>query len=368
MKKFMGFVIKEFRHILRDIRTMLILFGMPVIQLILFGYAIRNEITDVKIAVLDRADDYMSRELADKLLSSDYFILIDRLNDESEIERAFRSGRIKEAIVIEPQFTSRILREGKGNVQIIADASDPNMAQMMIAYTSSIIQDYQLSISQARSVPKLVVPEIKMLYNPEMKSVFFFVPGIIVILLTLICALMTSITITREKELGTMEVLLVSPLKPIQIITGKVIPYVFLSLINTTTILVIARYVFGVPFAGSYVLFYTEALLFIVTALSLGILISTISNSQQVAMMASLAGLMLPVIMLSGFVFPVTSMPWPLQWLSDIVPAKWFLTIVKGIMLKGVGFEYLWKETLILIGMTLFLLALSAKKFKIRLQ
>lgn len=201
-----------------------------------------------------------------------------------------------------------------------------------------------------------------------MKSVYFFVPGIIVILLTLICALMTSITITREKELGTMEVLLASPLKPIQIITGKVIPYVFLSLINTTSILIIARYVFHVPFAGSYVLFYAEALLFIVTALSLGILISTVSRTQQIAMMISLAGLMLPMIMLSGFVFPVASMPWPLQWLSDIVPAKWFLTIVKGIMLKGVGFGYLWKETLILVGMTLFLLTLSAKKFKIRLE
>lgn len=367
MKKFMGFVIKEFRHILRDKRTMLILFGMPIIQLILFGYAIRNEIMDVKIAVLDRANDYMSRELVDKLLSSDYFILMDRLDDETEIEGAFRSGRIKEVLVIEPQFASRVMREGKGNVQIIADASDPNIAQMMIAYTSSIIQDYQMNLIQTRSSSVFVVPEIKMLYNPEMKSVYFFVPGIIVILLTLICALMTSITITREKELGTMEVLLASPLNPIQIITGKVIPYVFLSLINITTILIIARFVFGVPFAGSYVLFYNEALLFIVTALSLGILISTISNSQQVAMMASLAGLMLPIIMLSGFVFPVTSMPWPLQWLSNIVPARWYLTIVKGIMLKGVGFGYLWKETIILIGMTLFLLALSAKKFKIRL-
>ncbi len=368
MKKFFGFVIKEFRHILRDKRTMLILFGMPVIQVLLFGYAIRNEITDVKIAVLDYANDYMSRELTDKLLSSDYFILMDRLNDESEIESSFRSGRVKEALVIEPQFANRILREGKGHVQIIADASDPNMAQMLIAYTTAILTEYQMSLSHTKPAGVRVIPEVKMLYNPEMKSVYFFVPGIIVILLTLICALMTSITITREKELGTMEVLLVSPLKPVQIITGKVIPYVFLSLINTTTILIIARYVFGVPFAGSYALFYAEALLFIVTALSLGILISTVSRTQQVAMMASLAGLMLPMIMLSGFVFPVSSMPWPLQWLSNIVPAKWFLTIVKGIMLKGVGFDYIWKETLIIIGMTLFLLTLSAKKFKIRLD
>ncbi len=368
MKKFFGFVIKEFRHIFRDKRTMLILFGMPVIQLLLFGYAIRNEINEVKIAILDRSNDYQSQQLIDKLISSDYFILVVRLNSDREIEDIFRSGRVKEVIVIEPQFTGRMLREGEGHIQIIADASDPNMAQMMIAYTSSIVQEYQIPLNRLRTLPLTVVPEIKMRYNPEMKSVYFFVPGIIVILLTLICALMTSITITREKELGTMEVLLASPLKPIQIITGKVIPYVFLSLINTTSILIIARYVFHVPFAGSYVLFYAEALLFIVTALSLGILISTVSRTQQIAMMISLAGLMLPMIMLSGFVFPVASMPWPLQWLSDIVPAKWFLTIVKGIMLKGVGFGYLWKETLILVGMTLFLLTLSAKKFKIRLE
>lgn len=368
MNKFLGFVRKEFHHIFRDKRTMLILFGMPVIQLLLFGYAIRNEITDAKIAILDRANDYMSKELTDKLLSSDYFILVNRLNSDREIEETFRSGRIKEVLVIEPKFASRVLREGKGHVQIIADASDPNMAQMLIAYTTAILTEYQMSLTHTRLAGVRVVPEVKMLYNPEMKSVYFFVPGIIVILLTLICALMTSITITREKELGTMEVLLASPLKPFQIIAGKVIPYVFLSVINMTSILIIARYVFGVPFAGSYVLFYLEALLFIITALSLGILISTVSNTQQVAMMASLAGLMLPMIMLSGFVFPVSSMPWPLQWFSNIVPAKWFLIIVKGIMLKGVGIDYLWKETLIIAGMTIILLIISAKKFKIRLQ
>lgn len=368
MKSFRGFVIKEFYHIFRDKRTMLILFGMPVIQLILFGFAIRNEINDAKISIVDHSNDPVTLEIKQKLLSSGYFLLQDDIDKDSDMEAVFRKGIVKEVIVFEPEFSRRMLKDGIAHIQIIADASDPNMANMLIGYTSSIIQDYQMSRkNQVKPLPQ-IVPEVKLLYNPELKSVYMFVPGLIALLLMLVSALMTSITITREKELGTMEILLVSPLKPFQIIIGKVIPYLFLSFTNTATVLFLARYVFGVPFNGSYGLFFLEALLFVVTALSLGIMISTISKTQQTAMMIALAGLMLPVIILSGFIFPVSSMPWPLQIVSNIVPAKWFLIIVKGIMLKGVGIEYLWKETLILAGMTLFFTGVSIKKFKIRLQ
>lgn len=367
MKSFRGFVIKEFYHIFRDKRTMLILFGMPVIQLILFGFAIRNEITDAKISIVDHSNDYITLEIKQKLLSSGYFQLQDDIEKDADMEAVFRKGIVKEVIVFEPEFAQRLLKEGKANIQIITDASDPNMANMLIGYTSSIIQDYRKNMkNQAKPLPQ-IEPEVKLLYNPELKSVYMFVPGLIALLLMLVSALMTSITITREKEMGTMEILLVSPLKPFQIIIGKVIPYLFLSFVNTITILLLAHYVFGVPFNGSYGLFFLEALLFVVTALSLGIMISTISKTQQTAMMIALAGLMLPVIILSGFIFPVTSMPWPLQVLSNIVPAKWFLIIVKGIMLKGIGIEYLWKETIILSGMTLFFVGVSIKKFKIRL-
>jgi len=368
MKSFRGFIVKEFYHIFRDKRTMLILFGMPVVQLTLFGFAIRNEVTDAKVAILDRARDVMSQEITNKLLSSGYFQLYDRVNTDSEIEDVFRAGHVKEVIVFDAGFSERLVREGRTSIGIIADATEPNMSTILIAYTSSIIQDYQSSLKNASPVPIRIVPEVKMLYNPELKSVYLFVPGLIALLLMLVSALMTSITITREKELGTMEILLVSPLKPFQIIVGKVLPYLFLSIINTVTILFLARTVFGVPFNGSYGLFFLEALLFVITALSLGIMISTVSNTQQTAMMISLAGLMLPVIILSGFIFPISSMPWILQVVSNIVPAKWFLIIVKGIMLKGVGLEYLWKETLILAGMALFFIAVSVKKFKIRLQ
>jgi ABC-2 type transport system permease protein len=368
MKSFKGFVTKEFYHIFRDKRTMLILFGMPVIQLILFGFAIRNEINDAKISIVDHSNDNITLEIKQKLLSSGYFLLQDDIDKDSDMESVFRKGIVKEVIVFEPEFAQRLLKDGKAHVQIIADASDPNMANMLIGYTSSIIQDYQTGMkNQAKPLPQ-IRPEVKLLYNPELKSVYMFVPGLVALLLMLVSALMTSITITREKEMGTMEILLVSPLKPFQIIIGKVIPYLFLSFANTITILFLARYVFGVPFNGSYGLFFLEALLFVVTALSLGIMISTISKTQQTAMMIALAGLMLPVIILSGFIFPITSMPWPLQVLSNIVPAKWFLIIVKGIMLKGIGIDYLWKETLILAGMTLFFVSVSVKKLKIRLE
>jgi ABC-2 type transport system permease protein len=207
-----------------------------------------------------------------------------------------------------------------------------------------------------------------MFYNPELKSVFNFVPGVMTVILMLVSAMMTSISITREKELGTMEILLVSPLKPLQVIIGKVFPYIFLSIINAIVILTLGYFVFKMPINGSLLLLAFESILFIITALSLGILISTVSNSQQTAMMLSLMGLMLPVIILSGFIFPINSMPLPMQVISNIIPAKWFIIIVKAIMLKGVGIQYIWKETLVLMGMTVVFITVSIKKYKIRLE
>jgi ABC-2 type transport system permease protein len=207
-----------------------------------------------------------------------------------------------------------------------------------------------------------------MVFNPELKSVFMFVPGVMTIILMLVSAMMTSISITREKELGTMEILLVSPLKPFQVIVGKVVPYIFLSIINAAVIILLSIFVFKMPVQGSLFLLGLESILFIITSLSLGILISTISATQQTAMMISLMALMLPTILLSGFIFPISSMPIPLQIISNIIPAKWFVIILKAVMLKGVGITIIWKETLILVGMTLFFIVLSVKKYKIRLE
>jgi ABC-2 type transport system permease protein len=363
-----GFIIKEFYHIFRDVRSMIILFGMPLVQVLLFGFAISNDVKNAKIAVLDHSKDYATREITQKLLSSGYFILSRELSSENEIENAFRSGNIKEVIIFGPNFALNLDKEKQGSIQLIADASDPNTANLLVNYTTSILNDYQRELMNDKQIPLQIVPEIQMLYNPGLKSVFMFVPGIITVLLMLISAMMTSISIAREKELGTMEVLLVSPLRPIQIVVGKVVPYVILAFTNALTILLLGYFVFGMPVQGSLALLLSESLLFILMALSLGILISTVSSSQQLAMMLSMFALMLPTILLSGFIFPVENMPLPLQLLSNIMPPKWFIIIIKAIMLKGVGFGYIWKETLIILTMCMVFIGLSVKNFKIRLE
>lgn len=363
-----GFIIKEFYHIFRDVRSMIILFGMPLVQVLLFGFAISNDVKDANIAILDHAKDNVSREITQKLLSSGYFKLVKDLSSENDIGTCFRSGKVKEVIIFENIFARNLDKEKNVNIQLIADASDPNTANLLVNYTTSIISDYQRELIQDKQLPLQIEPEIKLLYNPGLKSVFMFVPGIITVLLMLISAMMTSISIAREKELGTMEVLLVSPLRPIQIVVGKVIPYVILAFTDALTILLLGYFVFGMPVQGSLLLLLAESLIFILMALSLGILISTVSDSQQMAMMLSMFALMLPTILLSGFIFPIENMPVVLQWLSNIMPPKWFIIIVKAIMLKGVGLAYIWKETLIISGMCLLFIALSVRKFKIRLQ
>ncbi|HXH20189.1 MAG TPA: ABC transporter permease [Chitinophagales bacterium] len=367
MKRFLGFLQKEFRHIVRDRRTLLILFGLPVAQVTLFGFALTNEIKNAPISILDHSHDEVTRKLSEKILSSGYFQLYENLYHEDDICRSFRKGKIKEVIVFGENFAERLGKEGKADMQILADATDPNTANTLVNYTRAIVMTYQQSLNGNKNLPLHITPEVKMMYNPEMKGVFMFVPGVIVIILMLVSAMMTSISIAREKELGTMEVLMVSPLRPLQIIIGKVAPYLLLAFINTLIVLSLGKFVFGVPVKGSLVLLLAEGILFILTALSLGILISTVAVNQQSAMMMSLMGLMLPTILLSGFIFPVSSMPWPLQWLSNIVPAKWFLHIVKDIMLKGAELRHIWQETLILAGMASFFILLSMKRFKLRL-
>jgi len=365
MKQLIVFVQKEFKHIFRDVRTMIILFGMPIAQVILFGYAITNEVKDADIVVLDKSHDYLSTRLTNKITSSGYFYLKDNVASIEEVNELFLSDEVKLAIVIPENFAEKVNNKD-AQIQLLADASDPNMANVLVSYTNGIISKFMME-EVGVGFPYAINTEVAMVYNPTLEGVFLFVPGVITIILMLVSALLTSISITREKELGTMEVLLVSPLKPITIILGKVIPYLLLSFINAILILLMGVFIFGMPINGSLILLLAETLLFIITALSLGILISTKTASQQVAMMISLFALMLPTILLSGFIFPVSSMPLPLQVISALMPAKYFIIIIKGIMLQGVGLAVLWKETLILTGMTIFLLTAGLKSFKTRL-
>ncbi len=365
MKQLRVFVLKEFKHIFRDVRTLIILFGMPIAQVVLFGYAITNEVKDADIVVLDKSQDYLSKRLTNKITSSGYFYLKDRVESVKEVKQLFLADEVKLAIVIPEDFAKKV-NDREAQIQLLADASDPNMANTLVNYTNGIISKF-MTDEVGVALPYAITTEVEMAYNPTLKSVFLFVPGVITVILMLVSALLTSISIAREKEMGTMEILLVSPLKPITIILGKVIPYLLLSFLNAILILVMGVFIFDMPINGSLPLLLTESLLFIVSALSLGIFISTKSDTQQVAMMVSLFALMLPTILLSGFIFPISSMPLPLQWLSSIMPATYFIIIIKGIMLQGVGLAVLWKETLILAIMTIVLLAAGLKNFKTRL-
>lgn len=371
MNRFWAFVKKEFRHILRDRRTLLVLLGMPVAQVLIFGYAVTNEFRNANIAVLDQAHDELSTELIYKLTASGHLRLAKTVEDETDIHAAFKSGAIKLAIVIPPRFATDLQRQGHSSLQLIADGSEPNYASTLVAYARQMIADFQreqLGSPAARASFPSVNVSTRMLYNPELRSAYLFVPGVMALVLMLISAMMTSLTIAREKELGTMELLLVSPLPPLLIVVGKVAPYILLAFVDGVLILTVGVLVFGVPVQGSLLLLLATSVLYVLAALSLGILISTKAKTQQQAMMMSLISLMLPTVLLSDFIFPLASMPVPLQVLGNIIPARWFIAILRDVMLKGVGWFYIWQQAAVLAAMSLLFLLVAMKNFKIRLE
>ncbi len=369
MKRFMAFVTKEFLHIFRDYRTLIILFGIPAAQILIFGYAVRTDLKDAGIAVLDNARDEVSTELIRKIEASEFFYIKKKLDSFDQIDATFKKGEIKAAIIFPPNMAADLKREGKVTVSIIADGSEPNTASLVTAYATGIISDYSSSLTNELTTAMPVIrPEVRMFFNPNLESHFMFVPGVITLILILITALMTSVTIVREKEFGTMEVLLVSPLKSWQIIVGKVAPYFFLSLINVIVILLLAWFVFGLPVRGSIALLTAECMLYILLGLAIGILISASVNKMENAMFISFLALLLPSLLLSGFIYPIENMPKIYDYVSMILPPRWFVEIIRSIMIKGAGFSYVWKETLILAVMTVFFFVLSSRKLKVRLE
>jgi len=367
MKQFIIFVQKEFFHIFRDRKSLLIIILMPIVQIILFGFALTNEIKDSNIAVMDNSKDIATSEITQRLESSRYFSVAKNISTPAEMEAAFKTGKIRLAVVFQPGFQESLVHSNRAQVQLIADATNPNTATTVTNYASNIILDYQNDLNAPARAPYSILPQVRMLYNPQLKGAYNFVPGVMAMILIIISAMMTSVSIVREKEINTMEVLLVSPLKPLLFILSKAIPYMFLSLINVSTILIVSVTLLEVPINGSLLLLMGEALLFITTAVALGLMISNVTSSQQTAQMLSLMGLMLPTLLLGGFMFPIESMPLPLRIMSNVVPSKWFFIIIKNVMIKGLGFKMVWKETLVLLGMALFFLSISLSKFKIRL-
>lgn len=360
MKQLMSFVRKEFLQIFRDRRTLLILLVMPLMLVLVLGYAIKTELNNARVAVLDLSKDNVTQEIKQRFDASSHFTVSSELSGPADIDAAFRNGEADMVIVFGADFASGLgRRQGGAGLQLIIDGTDPNQASMITAYAQGVLSAW----SGAPGVNVVT----RMLYNPQQQSSYNFVPGVMGLVLMLICALMTSVSIVREKETGTMEVLLASPMKPLHIVLAKMAPYFTLSVVNIVTVLLLAVFVMGVPIRGSLGWLAAASVLFITVALALGLLISTLVDKQMAALLVSGVGLMMPTLVFSGLIFPLESMPAALRWISDIIPARWYISAVRKIMIEGVGIECFAKELCIIAVMAVVLMAAAMRNFKVRL-
>ncbi len=359
MKEFWSFIIKEIQHIMRDRRTMMILFGMPIILMLIFGFAISTDVRNVRTVVVMSQIDHQTQRMINALDESEYFKVLYKVHTPAEAEQLIRNQKADMGIVFSTDFASK-----HGGVQLIIDGTDPNMAQQYNNYASQIMGTQLMNVMQRKS-PSAIA--LKMLYNPQMKSSYNFVPGIMGILLMLICAMMTSISIVREKERGTMEVLLVSPVRPFLIILAKAVPYLVLAFVVLLAILLMSRFVLFVPIAGSLWLILLVSTIYIFMALSLGLLISTIAKTQMAALLMSAVMLLMPCTMLSGMMFPIESMPHVLQWVAALIPPRYYISAMRKLLIMGVSFRYVLPEVVTLLGMTTLFLTVALLKFNKRL-
>ncbi len=357
---------KEFLHIIHDSRSLIIIFILPVLQLIMFGYALNMEIKNIDLAVIDMDNTTLSKDLVNTFRGSPYFSTYPYEGPMEQIEELFLDRQARVILILDKGFQRDYIRDHASPVQILIDGTDPNAATMIKQYCNGIIMAF--NETKNGKLPLLFEVKPRIWYNPDLKSDYFFIPGLIALILVMISALLTSITITREKEMGTLEQILVSPIRPIEIVIGKVLPYIALAFFDGLIILILGMTVFEVPFIGNYLLLLSLSIVYIITSLSLGLMISTVVSTQQVAMMAALAATLLPTLMLSGFIFPLKSMPEILQYISYIVPAKYYLIIIRGIMLKGNTLMQLAVPTLILVLLSVFLLANAIRKFSLNLE
>ncbi len=365
MRQFWSFIKKEFHHVFRDKWTMVILLIMPVVQMILFGFAISTEVHNVNVAVLATRHDELTQKITAQLDASEYFTVTGIIDNEAQLEDAFKKGRVDFAIIFNGSFEGGLHSADGSSLALVADATNSNTATTVVMYAQAIIADCLME-EQAAVVG--ISPNIKMLYNPQMRSSYNFVPGLMGLIIILICAMMTSISIVREKEKGTMELLLVSPVKPITIVLSKMVPYMVLSLINYLTILLMAMTLMDVPVAGSFWILTLLAVIYIIVSLSMGLLVSSKVDSQIAALLISGMVLMVPMMFFSGLMFPTESMPKFFQWLSCIIPATWFIDAAKKVMIQGLEFKYILKDFAVLCGMAVFLMVISMKSLKNRLS
>ncbi len=367
MYKIKHIAIKEVRHILRDPRSLIIAILMPVMMTLLYGYAINLDIKNISMAVIDFDQSAESRELIGRFYHSGYFKLPGEKSEIVNPEQILRSGHASAVLIIQKGFSSALTNQSDYEIGLTVDGADANTAAAASSYSNIILQKYLLDRVPAGLEMPAVIISPQVLYNPDLKSSHFFVPGLIAVILMMISALLTSITIAREKETGTMEQLLTTPVSPRQIIAGKVLPYIGLALLDGILVLLFAVFHFGVPFIGSILLLLLFGFIYITAALSIGILISTLVKTQQLAMTAAQLVTVLPSVMLSGYIFEIKNMPAVLQYITRIVPARYFLVIIRGIMLKGSGLNVLWIESIFLIALTILLLTIAAKRFSLKI-
>jgi ABC-2 type transport system permease protein len=346
---------------------MLVIIGIPVFQILIIGFAISTDVKNIEVAVYDPSNDEATNRIINQLDASKYFNVARRLKSTSDVDNEFKKGKTGLIVVFSENFGENLYHTGDAAVQLHVDTSDPNHGQTVASYASSIIAGYQQELLQETNIPIRINPEIRMLYNPEMRSAYNFVPGLMGLVFMLVCAMMTSVAIVREKETGTMEVLLASPVKPVYMVVSKLVPYFIISWIIFILILLLSVFVLKVPITGSLVWLNVFTLIFIVVALSLGLLISTVVRTQVAAILASGMGLIMPVMILSGYVFPIESMPPVLQWISGIVPARWFNEGAKKLIIEGVPVRSVLKEMMILLGMAILIITISLRNIKTRL-
>jgi ABC-2 type transport system permease protein len=364
-----AFIVKETRHILRDRQTLVILLLLPVAMVVLFGYALRNDVTNVRIAVVDPTPDHATIALRGRFAGNPRFTVVATSPTVAPVGSLFRSGAADVAVVFPPGFAERLARGMTVPLLLVGDASDPNTGSANAAYTGAVIARYQADIGAVGQISQTVriVPRIRMRFNPTLESVNLFVPGLIALVLTLVTAIMTAISLSREKERCTLEILMVSTQRPWQIILGKVAPYMLLALGNVVTALLAAWLVFHVPFRGSVTLLLLASILYSMVGLALGVLIAALTSSQRAAMLGAVAGTMLPNTLLSGMIFPIASLPDWLRPVTYVVPSRWFIVVARGVMLEGAGVRYLWKDLTVLAVMLVVLLVAAVRSFRPRL-
>ena len=362
----LAFIHKEFLHVFRDKRTLLIMFGLPIAQILIFGYALTNEVKNARLLVVEPTSNVVSKQLIQKIDAGSYFTVTHIEKNTQNLEKYFKNGEAQCAVIFPENFLNSTIESSK--IQIITDATDPNFAKTVINYLSAIIMDFIRQPSSGQQPAMTIKPEVRMLYNPSLSGTMNFVPGVIAMIMMIVCTTLASVSVVREKETGTMEVLLVSPVRPIYVLISKAVPYFVLSVAIFIVVMLISNLLMGVPIRGSLTVISLINVVYILTCLAFGLMISNITSSQSEAILLSVVAIMLPILLFTGFIFPLENMPLIFQWFANIIPARWYFLIIQSVMLKGMGLTDVWMELAILLGMMVLLLAISLRKYKIRLE